>query len=240
MKSASEQETAEKQADEKLKAATVEAARANVARLQDLQSFERVTAPFAGTITARGIDVGQLIAAGGTRELFRLAQTGTLRVYVRVPEIAVRGVVPGQNAELTVPEMPGRVFPAKVVRTSGAMSTDSRTLLTELEVENSKGEILSGAYAQVRFLDTKVDAPLTLPSNTLLFRSEGPQVGVAAADGTVKLCDVKLGRDFGPTVEIISGIGPRDRVVLNPPDSLVTGTKVRILESDEKREATKR
>ncbi len=240
MKSVSEQETAEKQADEKLKAATVEAARANVARLQDLQSFERVTAPFAGTITARGIDVGQLIAAGGSKELFRLTQTGTLRVYVRVPEAAVRGIAPGQNAELTMPELPGRVFPAKVVRTAGAISTESRTLLTELEVDNSKGELLAGAYAQVRFPDAKMEAALTLPSNTLLFRSEGSQVGVVGPDGVVHLRTVTLGRDFGPTVEIVKGIEPKDRVVLNPADSLVTGAKVRILESDDQGKAAKR
>ncbi len=239
MKSVSEQETAEKEADEKLKAATVEAAHANVARLEDLQAFERVTAPFSGTITARDIDVGQLIAAGSSKELYRLAQTGTLRVYVRVPEYAVRGITPGQKAELTVPEIPGRVFPAKVVRNSGAISTDSRTLLAELEVDNSKGEILSGTYAQVRFPDEKVEASLTLPANTLLFRSEGSQVGVVGADGVVHLRDVILGRDFGPTVEIIKGIEPKERVILNPADSLVTGTKVRILGAETQGEASK-
>ena len=239
MKSVSEQETAEKAADEKLKAATVDAARANVGRLEDLQAFEHVTAPFSGTITVRNIDVGQLIAAGSARELFRLAQTGTLRVYVRVPEAAVRGIESGQIAELTVPEIPGRIFPAKVVRTSGAMSTDSRTLLTELEVDNSQGEILSGTYAQVRFPEAKMEASLTLPANTLLFRAEGAQVGIAGADGVVRLCSVTLGRDFGPTVEIIKGVGPNDRVVLNPADSLVTGAKVRILETVAKPQASK-
>ena len=127
--SVSEQEAAEKQSDLELKSPTVEAARANVRRLEDLQSFERVTAPFAGTITRAEPDVGQLMAAGSGSELFRLAQTGTLRVYVRVPQAAAQGVAPGQMAELTIPELPGRVFPAKVVRTSGAMSADSRTLL---------------------------------------------------------------------------------------------------------------
>jgi RND family efflux transporter MFP subunit len=233
MKSVSEQETAEKVADEKLKAATVDAERANVARLRDLQAFERVTAPFSGTITARGIDIGQLIAAGGTRELYRLAQTKTLRVYARVPEYAARGISPGQSAELTLAEIPGRVFPAKVVRTSGAMSSDSRTLLTELEVDNAKGEILSGAYAQVRFPDTKVEAPITVPANALLFRAEGPQVGVAGADGVVRLANVSLGRDFGPTVEILKGVGAADQVILNPPDSLMNGVKVRVHAANE-------
>jgi RND family efflux transporter MFP subunit len=230
--SVSEQEAAEKKADLELKAATVEAARANVRRLEELQSFERVTAPFAGTITARGTDVGQLVAAGSGNELFRLAQTGTLRVYVRVPQAAAQGVAPGQMAELTVPELPGRVFPAKVVRTSGAMSADSRTLLTELEVDNSRGEILAGTYVQVRLTEAKLDPALTLPANALLFRSEGPQVGVVGADGKVELRRVALGRDFGPTIEIVGGVGPADRVILNPADSLVSGTTVRVAESN--------
>ena len=229
--SVSEQEAAEKQADFELKTANVEAARANVRRLEELQSFARVTASFAGTITARGTDVGQLIAAGSGKELFRLAQTRTLRVFVRVPQTAARGVAPGQTAELSIPELPGRVFPAKVVRTSGAMSADSRTLLAELEVDNSSGEILSGSYAQVRFTQAKLDSVLTLPSNTLLFRAEGPQVGVVGADGKVELRSVTLGRDFGPTVEILGGVGPTNQVILNPADSLVSGAVVRLAEA---------
>ena len=226
--SVSEQEAAEKQADLELKAATVEAARANVRRLENLQAFERVTAPFAGTITARSTDIGQLIAAGSNKELFRLAQTGTLRVYVRVPQAAARGVVAGQMAELTIPELPGRVFPAKVVRTSEAMSADSRTLLTELQVDNPNGEILAGTYAQARFAEAKLDPALTLPSNTLLFRAEGPQVGVVGTDGKVELRSVTLGRDFGPTVEILGGVSGSDQVILNPSDSLVSDATVRV------------
>jgi RND family efflux transporter MFP subunit len=231
--SVSEQEAAEKKADLELKAATVEAARANVRRLEELQSFERVTAPFAGTITARGTDVGQLVAASSGNELFRLAQTGTLRVYVRVPQAVAHGIAAGQTAELTIPELPGRVFPAKVVRTSGAMSADSRTLLVELEVDNSRGEILAGTYVQVRLAEAKADPTLTLPANTLLFRSEGPQVGVVGADGKVELHSVTLGRDFGPTIEFVGGVGPTDRVILNPSDSLVGGTTVRVASTGE-------
>jgi len=229
--SVSEQEAAEKKADLELKAATVEAARANVRRLEDLQSFERVTAPFAGTITVRGTDVGQLVASGSGNELFRLAQTGTLRVYVRVPQAAAQGVAPGQTAEMTIPELPGRVFPAKVARTSGAMSADSRTLLVELEVDNSRGEILAGTYVQVRLTAGTANPALTLPANTLLFRSEGSQVGVVGTDGKVELRGVTLGRDFGPTVEMLGGVGPSDRVILNPADSLVGGTTVRVAEA---------
>jgi RND family efflux transporter MFP subunit len=229
--SVSEQEAAEKKADLELKSATVEAARASVRRLEELQAFERITAPFAGTITVRGTDVGQLVASGSGKELFRLAQTGTLRVYVRVPQAAAPSVVPGQMAELTIPELPGRVFPAKVVRTSGAMSADSRTLLAELEVDNSRGEILAGTFVQVRLADAKLDPALTLPGNALLFRAEGPQVGVVGADGKVELRRVTLGRDFGPTIEIVGGVSPTDRVILNPADSLVGGTTVRVAEA---------
>ena len=229
--SVSEQENAEKQADFKLKTATVEANRANVHRLEQLVSFARITAPFAGTITARNTDVGDLIVAGSSKELFRLAQTETLRVYVRVPQTAAHGLGPGQPADVLIPELPGRVFPAKVVTTSGAMSTDSRTLLTELEVDNSKNEILPGSYAQVRFLDTTPSATLTLPANTLLFRAQGLQVGVVGSDGKVDLHSVQIGRDFGQRVEILSGVETGDQVIINPSDSLVSGTTVRIAEA---------
>ena len=229
--SVSEQENAEKQADFKLKTATVDGARANVHRLEELVSFARVMAPFAGTITARNTDVGDLIVAGSSKELFRLAQTQTLRVYVRVPQTAAHGISPGQSAEMMIPEIPGHVFPAKVVTTSQAMSTDSRTLLTELEVDNSQGEILPGSYAQVRFLDTKLTTALTLPSNTLLFRAEGLQVGVVGPDKKVDLHNVEIGRDFGQKVEVLSGVGPADQVIINPADSLVSGTTVRIVEA---------
>ena len=229
--SVSEQENAEKQADFKLKTATVGAASANVHRLEQLVSFARVTAPFAGTITARNTDVGDLIVAGSSKELFRLAQTKTLRVYVRVPQTAAHGIAAGQPAEVLIPEIPGRVFPAKVVTTSGAMATDSRTLLTELEVDNSKNEILPGSYAQVHFLDTAPSATLTLPSNTLLFRAQGLQVGVVGPDGKVDLHNVQIGRDFGQKVEVLSGVDASDRVIVNPSDSLVSGTTVRIAEA---------
>lgn len=229
--SVSEQEAAEKQSDLALKSATVEAARAEVHRLEDMKSFARVTAPFAGTITARQTDVGQLITAASGKQLFCLAQTGTLRVFVRVPQAAARGIAPGQMAELMIPELPGRVFPAKVVRTSGAMDAPSRTLLTELEVDNASGAIFSGSYAQVRFPDAKLNATLTLLSNTLLFRAEGTQVGVVRADGTVELRNVSVGRDFGPTVEILAGVNPSDRVIVNPSDSLVSGAKVRFADT---------
>jgi len=234
-KSVSEQEAAEKQSDLTLKIATVDAARATVRRLEELQSFSRVTAPFAGTITARTTDTGQLIRADSGRELFRLAQTEKLRVYVRVPQAAARVVKAGQTAELTIPELPERVFAAKIVRNSGAMSADSRTLLTELEVDNPNGEILAGSFAQVRLTDSIPEAVLTVPSNTLLFRSDGPQLAVIGTNDTIELRLIKIGRDFGPTVEILAGATTSDRLVLNPPDSIVTGMKVRIIDRGKER-----
>ncbi len=224
--SVSDQENAEKQADLALKEANVDAAKANMHRLEDLQSFTHVTAPFAGIITARDIDVGDLITSG--KELFRMAQTRTLRVFVRVPQSATAGIGVGVDAEMTVPEMPGRKFMAKVVRTAGAIDVASRTLLTELEVDNSKDELLAGSYAQVSFGEMKQAPALVLPSNTLIFRADGLQVGVVAEDGKVELKKVTLGRDFGKTVEILAGVSAADRVVLNPSDSLISGTVVSV------------
>jgi RND family efflux transporter MFP subunit len=174
--------------------------------------------------------VGQLIAAGSGRPLFRLAQTNPLRVYVRVPQTLSREVEAGQAADLTISELPGRKFEGKVVRTAGAMEPSSRTLLVELELNNPKNEILAGSYAQVRFHDTLADAELTLPANTLLFRSEGMQVGVVGTNGRVEVRTVKLGRDFGQTVEIVDGVKSGDHVIINPPDALATGMNVRVAE----------
>jgi RND family efflux transporter MFP subunit len=224
--SVSEQENAEKQADLKLKIANVDAAKANVHRLEDLQSFTRVTAPFAGTVTIRNIDVGDLISSG--KELFRLADTSKLRVFVRVPQSATPSITTGVDAVLTVPEMPARKFLAKVVRTAGAIETGSRTLLVELQMDNTRSEILPGSYAQVSFGELKQDPALVLPSTTLLFRGEGTQVGVVDANGRVELRDITLGRDFGRTVEIVAGIKAGDQVINNPSDSLMTGNIVRI------------
>jgi RND family efflux transporter MFP subunit len=228
--SVSEQETFEKQADLELKKANLDGARANLHRLEELKGFAKVTAPFDGTITARQTDVGQLIAAANGRELFRLAQINPLRVYVRVPQTMSHAIAPGQKAELILDQMPGHTFEARVVRTAGAMDPGSRTLLTELEVDNSRGEILAGSYAQVRFTDTVVAPTLTLPANTLLFRSDGIRVGVVNGDGKVELRSIKLGRDFGQTIEILEGVAANDRVIMNPPDSLASGLKVRVVE----------
>jgi membrane fusion protein (multidrug efflux system) len=229
--SVSEQAAAEKAAARETAAASVEADRANMRRLQELVSFQRVVAPFAGTITLRSTDIGDLIVAGsGGKELFHMAQTDKLRVYVRVPEPSALGIAPGQIATLTTPASPGRSFEAKVTTTSEAISTTSRTLLTELEVDNSKNQILPYSYGELILKDNNPAPSLTLPSNTLLFRAQGLQVGVVSPDGTVELRSVQVGRDFGQTVEIMGGVTPADRVITNPTDSLVSGMKVRIAE----------
>lgn len=228
----SDQENEEKQADFRLKTATAESARAEVRRLEKLKSFTRVTAPFSGTITVRNIDSGDLIVAAGGKELFHLAQTGKLRVFVQVPQATARSVASGQTAEMTIPELPGRVFPAKVIRTAGVIADDSRTLLVELHVDNPNAEILAGSYARLRFTEAKTDAALTLPANTILFRPEGPQIGVVQSDGKVEIRRVKLGRDYGQTIEILTGVTPKDRVIVNPSDSLVSEVTVSINETE--------
>src|SRR6266567_2026233 len=227
--SVSEQAAAEKAAARETAAASVEADRANMRRLQELVSFQRVIAPFAGTITLRSTDIGDLIVAGsGGRELFHIAQTEKLRVYVRVPEPYALGVAPGQTATFATPAAPCRSFEAKVTTTSEAISATSRTLLTELEVDNSKNQILPYSYGELRLMEENSVASLTLPSNTLLFRAQGLQVGLVGPDGTVELRSVEIGRDFGQTVEIRGGVTTADRVIVNPTDSLVSRVKVHI------------
>jgi RND family efflux transporter MFP subunit len=226
--SVSEQETAEKTGDYALKQANVEAARANLQRLNDLKKFDLVTAPFDGTVTLRNTDIGQLIAADSGPELFRVAQTDPLRIYVRVPQPLVHVIAPGQKAELTFQELPGRVFEAKVTRTAGAVEPSSRTLQVELQVPNPRGEILAGSYAQVRFTEVADAHGLTLADNALVFRAQGSQVAVVGSDNKVQMRSIKIGRDFGSFVEILSGLDANDRAIVNPPDSIADGMTVQI------------
>ena len=226
--SVSEQETAEKTADYTLKQANVDAARANVRRLEELKNFGRVVAPFAGTITTRNTDIGQLISATSGAELFRLAQTDPLRVYVRAPQSLIAGITTGQTADLTFQEKPGRVFTATVTRTAGAVDPATRTLLVELQVANPSGEILSGSYAQVRFKDTGSASGLSLSDNALIFRAQGMQVAVVDINNTVHLRSLKLGRDFGKTVEVLNGLSAGEQVIVNPPDAIAEGMTVHI------------
>jgi membrane fusion protein, multidrug efflux system len=226
-KTVSAQEADEKASDYDLKSATVEGARANVQRLEQVAGFARVTAPFAGTITVRSLDIGQLITAADSVELFRLAQTDKLRVFVRIPQNYARGTTIGQTALLTLPERPGQKYEARVIRTAGALDAATRTLLTELEVDNAKGEILAGSYAQVRLAESKPEALLTVPANCILFRAEGPQVALVE-NGKIALRTIVLGRDLGSAVEVSEGVTTGDQVVVNPSDSLTAGVTVNV------------
>ncbi len=210
--------------------AIVESNRAEVARLEQLQSFERVYAPFDGVITARNTDVGALIAAGSgsAKELFHVGSTDKLRVYVDVPEAWSRVVRAGVRATLTLAEFPDRVFPCILVRNAGSIDPASRTLLVEFDVNNPSGQLLPGAYVQLHLkLPSSGASLLTVPSNCLLFRAEGAAVGVVK-DGRVHLVPIRIGRDFGASVEVQSGLQPQDAIILDPSDSLTDGMPVRI------------
>jgi RND family efflux transporter MFP subunit len=228
--SVSKQDADEKSGDAAAKKAAADSAAANVARLRDLESFKRVVAPFSGVITARNTDIGALINAGqstGT-ELFRIADTRRLRIYVGVPESFAAVTRPGLEAELRFAEQPNRSFAAKTVRTSNSLDPILRTLQVELELDNAKGEIFPGAYAEVHFKIPASTETLRLPANTVLFRAAGLQVATLDSDHRVKLKSIVQGRDFGNTIEVLSGLEPNDMVVLNPPDSIASGVQVRI------------
>jgi RND family efflux transporter MFP subunit len=227
--SVSEQDAAEKRSDYVLQQANVEAAKANLQRLQDLKSFDRVTAPFPGVITDRNTDIGQLITAGSGPELFGVAQTDPLRVYVQVPQQYVHDIVVGQKAQMTFLELPGRTFEATVSQTSGAVDPTTRTLQVELQMPNPKGELFAGSYAQVRFNESPDAKALTISDNAIIFRAQGTQVALVGPDNKVRLRDVKVGRDFGDTIEVLDGLTAQDRVVDNPPDSIADGMSVEVV-----------
>jgi RND family efflux transporter MFP subunit len=228
--SVSKQDAEEKSGDAAAKKAAAQSAAANVARLRDLESFKRVTAPFTGVITARNTDIGALINAGQSAgsELFRIADTKKLRVYVRVPENYAAVTKPGMDADLRFAEHANKTFVARVVRTSNALDPIVRTLQVELELDNAKAEIFPGAYAEVHFKIPAGAETLRLPANTVLFRSAGLQVATLDDQRRVSLKSIVQGRDFGNTIEVLSGLSPNDVVVLNPPDSITDGVEVRI------------
>jgi RND family efflux transporter MFP subunit len=231
--SVSKQDAEEKSGDAAAKKAAAASAAANVARLRDLESFKRVAAPFTGVITARNTDIGALINAGQSAgsELFRIADTKKLRVYVRVPEAFAAVTKPGLDADLRFAEHANRTFAARVVRTSNALDPIARTLQVELELDNAKSEIFPGAYAEVHFKIPAGAETLRLPANTVLFRSAGLQVATLDSGQRVTLKSIVQGRDFGNTIEVLSGLAPNEVVVLNPPDSITDGVEVRIAPS---------
>jgi RND family efflux transporter MFP subunit len=214
--------------------AMVDANQANVKQLQALQSFEKIYAPFDGVITARNTDIGDLINSGSSgtakTDLFHISQPGKLRVYVNVPEEYSQGIKVGMTADLSLTEFPGRKFQGKLVRTAEAINLTTRTLLIEIEVDNPAGTLLSGSYAEVHLKIPGQASTLLLPVNALLFRSEGLRAGVVK-DGKVVLTAVTPGHDFGNQIEVVSGLKPDDQVIINPPDSIVSGQQVQIVQA---------
>jgi RND family efflux transporter MFP subunit len=214
--------------------AIVEADQAAVEQYAALVSFEKIYAPFDGVITARNTDIGDLINSGSNAnvktDLFHIAQPGTLRVYVNVPEEYSRGIKVGMTADLALAEFPGRTFQGKLVRTADAINMTTRTLLIEIDVANPTSTLLTGSYAEVHLKVSTQPSTFIIPVNTLIFRSEGLRVGIVK-DGKVALTAVTPGHDFGNQIEIVSGLKLDDQIIINPPDSIVTGQQVQIVQA---------
>ena len=230
--SVSKQDADNAAGDYEAKQATVQSAQANVRRLEELQAFEKIYAPFDGVITARNTDIGALIdsgSSGGARtELFHIAQPDKLRVYVSVPEVYSQAAKLGLTADLVLSEFPGRRFPGTLVRTAEAIDQTTRTLLVEIRVNNPTGTLLSGAYAEVHLKLPTATSAFILPVNALLFRSEGLRVAAVTDGRHAELKPVTLGHDFGSEVEVVAGLAGDESIIVNPPDSIVSGEEVRI------------
>jgi len=225
----SQQEVDEKTSALAAREADVKAAEAAVARLEKLSSFREVRAPFAGTIARRHVDTGALIRAGGNASaLFDLAQTDTLRVQVNVPQAYLRDIAIGSPVAIAVAEYPGRAFPGKVLRTSGAFDATTRTMLTEIEVPNRNGELFPGIHVDVQLTLAQANPPIVVPARAVIIRGEGLQVAEVDDANAIRLQKVQAGRDLGRTVEIVSGLSDGARIVTNPTDTLVEGMLVRI------------
>jgi RND family efflux transporter MFP subunit len=222
----SQQETDQALSDLSAKQAAADASAANVRRLEQLQDYEKVYAPFDGVVTARDTDVGALIAAASSpKPLFHVAAVDKLRVYAAVPEVAAAAVKNGADVTLTLDQFPNRVFHGKIARDSGAIDPATRTLNVEVDIDNAAGELLPGSYGFLHIGIPARQAPLILPSNTLIFRTQGLQAAVVR-DGHAVLVPIKIGHDFGDTVEVTSGVTAQDQVILDPPDSIADGTPV--------------
>jgi RND family efflux transporter MFP subunit len=231
----SKQETDQAMSDFRGRQSALSAAEANVKRLQQLQGFERIYAPFDGVITARNIDIGSLIQAGDsnspTAELFHMASTDKLRLFVPVPEVYSNQVRNGSRVDVTSDAVPDAKFTGTIVRNSDAIDISSRTLNVEVDVVNTEHKLLPGQYAFIHLPIPPSASSMTLPSGALLFRGEGLRVGVVR-DGRVQLVPIKIGHDYGAKVEITSGLAPQDQVILNPPDSLAEGERVNVEKGD--------
>jgi RND family efflux transporter MFP subunit len=230
--SVARQDTEDRVGDLHAKKAMLDSASFNVRRLEETQGFQKIYAPFDGVITARNTDIGALIDAGANspgKELFDIAATEQLRVFVNVPQIYSRAARPGNMADLTLAEFPGRHFFGKIARTADAIDPTTRTLLTEVDVPNGSGELLPGAFVTVHLKLAAHSSAVVLPVNTLIFRSEGMRVAVVR-NGQAVLIPITIGRDFGTQVEVVSGIGGDEEVIENPSDSLTSGAAVRMAE----------
>lgn len=227
--SVSQQETDQAVSDLNAKQALVASNKANVDRLEQLQAFERITAPFDGVITARNTDIGALIQADdiSTRELFHIAAIRTLRIYIPVPEVYAPNVRNKEAVKVTLDAFPNEDFPGAVVRNSDAIDLNTRTLNVEVDVDNPTGKLFPGAYAFVHFKTPASRGAVTIPSNALLFRSEGLRAGVVRNNHVV-LAPISIGQDYGNAVEVISGLASNDAVIVNPSDSLADGAAVRV------------
>jgi RND family efflux transporter MFP subunit len=231
--SVSKQETDNAVAAARAQSAGVVSAQANVRRLGELQGFQRIEAPFDGVITARNTDVGQLINSGAgapATELFHIAAVNTLRVFVNLPETYTSEIKVGMPATLTVPEIKDRSFSGTLVRTANAIDPASRTLLVEVDVDNRQGQLLAGSYAEVHFNVKSTSPTLMVPVSALLFRAEGLRIAIVGPNNRAKLMPVTVGRDYGTHIEVLSGIGPNDLVIDSPPDSLLDGEEVRVVQ----------
>jgi RND family efflux transporter MFP subunit len=207
------------------------AAESNLQRLEQMQSFQKITAPFSGTVTKRFVEVGQLVTGDlndPSRILFRIERTAALRAFINVPQSYYRNVSVGQTVALSFREVPGRTFPGTVVRTAGALDSATRTLRTEIQVPNEAGELIPGLYAEVKFQVQREHPPVTVPARALIVQSDGPQIATVDARNRVSLHTVAYGRDFGKTVEIASGLEVGARYILNPTDTLRDGATVQV------------
>jgi RND family efflux transporter MFP subunit len=209
--------------------ATVAVDEANIDQLNALEAFKLLRAPFDGIVTTRNVDVGTYVANGSGNQLFVVARISPLRLYTQIPQAYAPAVKIGMEADVTLPQMPGRIFQAHVTNTSGVIDPTSRSLQTELQIPNESGELLPGAYVQIAFKFTGKSPFLVLPENTLLFQREGPAVGVVTSDGKVEIRKITINRDFGNKLELTHGVSVSDQVILDPSDSLTNGTKARIV-----------
>jgi RND family efflux transporter MFP subunit len=238
----SQQAKDEKVSDLQAKTANTQAVQANVARLESLQAFNRLVAPFDGVVTSRGVDVGHLVAAGGNsgKPLFTVADIHRMRVYVNVPQAFLAELTPGLKASLILPQYPGKTFPAELTTTSNSVAADSRSALVELQAENPDGQLWPGSFAEVHFHLEPKGSVLRIPATALFFGPRGIEVALLTSEGRVNLNKVELGRNLGNEVEVFSGLSPDDAVIDSPPESLITGQLVSVAEPSQKQAFSRR